>query len=48
MRGALRHEPAANNWYLFPLTVANFLESAIAAIPAIQQDKGARLIATWV
>jgi hypothetical protein len=27
LRGALRHEPAANNWYLFPLTVANFLES---------------------
>ncbi|MFJ2198138.1 DUF2264 domain-containing protein [Streptomyces violaceusniger] len=28
LRGALRHQPAPNNWYLFPLTVAGFLESA--------------------
>ncbi|WP_033318271.1 DUF2264 domain-containing protein [Streptomyces yerevanensis] len=28
LRGALRHTPAPNNWYLFPLTVAGFLESA--------------------
>jgi hypothetical protein len=28
LRGALRHVPAPNNWYLFPLTVAGFLESA--------------------
>lgn len=27
LRGALRHVPAPNNWYLFPLTVAGFLES---------------------
>ncbi|WP_344563054.1 DUF2264 domain-containing protein [Streptomyces axinellae] len=27
LRGALRHAPAPNNWYLFPLTVAGFLES---------------------
>jgi hypothetical protein len=27
LRGALRHTPAPNNWYLFPLTVAGFLES---------------------
>ncbi|MFF4508084.1 DUF2264 domain-containing protein [Streptomyces sp. NPDC001401] len=27
LRGALRHTPAANNWYLFPYTVAGFLES---------------------
>ncbi len=28
LRGSLRHVPAPNNWYLFPLTVAGFLESA--------------------
>lgn len=27
LRDALRHFPAPNNWYLFPLTVAGFLES---------------------
>ncbi|MDX3662144.1 DUF2264 domain-containing protein [Streptomyces sp. ID05-26A] len=27
LRGALRHVPAANNWYFFPYTVASFLES---------------------
>lgn len=27
LRGALRHAPAPNNWYLFPLSVAGFLES---------------------
>jgi len=27
LRGALTHTPAPNNWYLFPLTVAGFLES---------------------
>ncbi|MET8950036.1 DUF2264 domain-containing protein [Streptomyces sp. NPDC004393] len=27
LRGALRHTPAPNNWYLFPFTVAGFLES---------------------
>ncbi|MER6357964.1 DUF2264 domain-containing protein [Streptomyces sp. NPDC001634] len=27
LRGALRHSPAPNNWYLFPYTVAGFLES---------------------
>ncbi|RAJ58283.1 hypothetical protein K378_05163 [Streptomyces sp. Amel2xB2] len=27
LRGALRHVPAPNNWYLFPLTVGGFLES---------------------
>ncbi|GAA3610656.1 DUF2264 domain-containing protein [Nonomuraea rosea] len=27
LRGALRHLPSPNNWYLFPLTVAGFLES---------------------
>ena len=28
LREALRHVPAANNWYFFPYTVAAFLESA--------------------
>lgn len=28
LREALRHVPAANNWYFFPYTVASFLESA--------------------
>lgn len=28
LRGALRHTPAGNNWYLFPFTVAGFLEDA--------------------
>ncbi|MFC9856338.1 MULTISPECIES: DUF2264 domain-containing protein [unclassified Streptomyces] len=27
LRGALRHTPAPNNWYLFPYSVAGFLES---------------------
>ncbi|HCT80786.1 MAG TPA: hypothetical protein DGG94_08345 [Micromonosporaceae bacterium] len=27
LRGALRHIPSPNNWYLFPFTVAGFLES---------------------
>ncbi|POX47525.1 DUF2264 domain-containing protein [Streptomyces sp. Ru72] len=27
LRGSLRHTPAPNNWYLFPYTVAGFLES---------------------
>lgn len=27
LRGAIRHVPAPNNWYLFPYTVAGFLES---------------------
>lgn len=27
LRGALRHLPSPNNWYLFPFTVAGFLES---------------------
>lgn len=27
LRGALRHVPAPNNWYLFPYTVAAFLDS---------------------
>ncbi|MFF5138611.1 DUF2264 domain-containing protein [Streptomyces sp. NPDC013157] len=27
LRGALRHTPAPNNWYLFPYAVAGFLES---------------------
>ncbi len=27
LRDALRHRPAPNNWYLFPFTVAGFLES---------------------
>lgn len=27
LREALRHEPSSNNWYLFPLTVASFLEA---------------------
>ncbi|WP_449485747.1 DUF2264 domain-containing protein [Streptomyces avidinii] len=27
LRGALRHVPAPNNWYLFPYTVAGFLDS---------------------
>ncbi|MBT2450874.1 DUF2264 domain-containing protein [Streptomyces sp. ISL-43] len=27
LRGAMRHVPAPNNWYLFPYTVAGFLES---------------------
>lgn len=26
LRGALRHEPAPNNWYLFPMAVAAFLD----------------------
>lgn len=28
LRGSLRHEPAPNNWYLFPMAVASFLTGA--------------------
>jgi hypothetical protein len=27
LRGAIDREPSSNNWYLFPLTIASFLES---------------------
>lgn len=49
LRGAFHHEPAANNWYLFPMTVAGFLssvgrgdEQTRAAI-----DRATELLESW-
>ncbi|OEV28801.1 hypothetical protein AN219_19940, partial [Streptomyces nanshensis] len=49
LRGALRHVPAPNNWYLFPLTVAGFLESAGRgdAETARALDRGLELLESW-
>jgi hypothetical protein len=49
LRGALRHVPAPNNWYLFPLTVAGFLESAGRGDGATRQAirRGLELLESW-
>lgn len=49
LRGALRHTPAPNNWYLFPLTVAGFLESVGRgdAQTARAIGRGLALLETW-
>lgn len=49
LRGALRHTPAPNNWYLFPYTVAGFLESAGRgdAGTARALERAAGLLETW-
>ena len=49
LRGALRHTPAPNNWYLFPHTVAGFLESVgrgDAETAAVRQ-RARELLAGW-
>ncbi|MFC9226338.1 DUF2264 domain-containing protein [Streptomyces hygroscopicus] len=49
LRGAFRHQPAPNNWYLFPLTVAGFLESVGRgdAETARAIDRGLDLLEGW-
>ncbi|MGW2521454.1 DUF2264 domain-containing protein [Streptomyces sp. NPDC001617] len=49
LRGALRHTPAPNNWYLFPLTVAGFLESVGRGDAETRQavDRGLGLLEGW-
>ncbi|AZM63996.1 MULTISPECIES: DUF2264 domain-containing protein [unclassified Streptomyces] len=49
LRGALRHTPAPNNWYLFPYTVAGFLESVGRgdAETAAARERATALLDTW-
>ncbi|MGP2436276.1 DUF2264 domain-containing protein [Streptomyces sp. JW3] len=49
LRGALRHTPAPNNWYLFPYTVAGFLESVGRgdAETAAVRDRALELLEGW-
>ncbi|MET7477310.1 DUF2264 domain-containing protein [Streptomyces sp. NPDC005648] len=49
LRGALRHTPAPNNWYLFPLTVAGFLEAVGRgdAETGNAVDRGLGLLEGW-
>ncbi|MFC6063666.1 DUF2264 domain-containing protein [Streptomyces ochraceiscleroticus] len=49
LRGALRHTPAPNNWYLFAVTVAAFLESVGRGDAETRRaiDRGLRLLETW-
>ncbi|MFF1612388.1 DUF2264 domain-containing protein [Amycolatopsis sp. NPDC058278] len=49
LRGALRHVPAPNNWYLFPFTVAGFLSSVgrADAETARARDRALELLEGW-
>ncbi|MTE17720.1 DUF2264 domain-containing protein [Streptomyces sp. TRM43335] len=49
LRGALRHTPAPNNWYLFPYTVAGFLESVGRgdAETAAARERALELMEGW-
>ncbi|SEC53856.1 hypothetical protein SAMN04489727_4121 [Amycolatopsis tolypomycina] len=49
LRGALRHVPAPNNWYLFPFTVAGFLASVgrADAETAQARDRALELLDGW-
>jgi hypothetical protein len=49
LRGALRHVPAPNNWYLFPFTVAGFLESVGRgdAETARARERALALLESW-
>jgi hypothetical protein len=49
LRGALRHSPVGNNWYLFPFTVAGFLESVGRADDetARARQRTLELLETW-
>ncbi|NBM20343.1 DUF2264 domain-containing protein, partial [Streptomyces sp. GC420] len=49
LRGALRHVPAPNNWYLFPYTVAGFLESVGRgdAATARVRERALELLESW-
>ncbi|MGW8376431.1 DUF2264 domain-containing protein [Streptomyces sp. ODS28] len=49
LRGSMRHSPAPNNWYLFPFTVAAFLESVGRgdAETARAMERGLSLLDGW-
>ncbi|WP_163510568.1 DUF2264 domain-containing protein [Fodinicola acaciae] len=49
LRGSIRHVPAPNNWYLFPFTVAGFLESVGRgdADTARSRERALELMETW-
>ncbi|HET6707362.1 DUF2264 domain-containing protein [Amycolatopsis sp.] len=49
LRGALRHVPAPNNWYLFPFTVAGFLASVgrADAETSRARDRALELLDGW-
>lgn len=49
LRGALRHVPAPNNWYLFPFTVAGFLDDVDRgdAETARARDRALELLEGW-
>ncbi|MFJ5102674.1 DUF2264 domain-containing protein [Streptomyces sp. NPDC088554] len=49
LRGTLRHTPAPNNWYLFPYSVAGFLESVGRgdAQTARAKDRALALLEGW-
>ncbi|WP_284744759.1 DUF2264 domain-containing protein [Amycolatopsis sp. RTGN1] len=49
LRGALRHVPAPNNWYLFPFTVAGFLDDVGRgdAETARARDRALELLEGW-
>lgn len=49
LSGALDHQPAPNNWHLFPFTVAGFLESVGRGDErtARVRDRARRLLETW-
>ncbi len=49
LRGALRRTPSPNNWYLFPFTVAGFLESVGRGDTetARARERGLELLESW-
>ncbi|NDK31880.1 DUF2264 domain-containing protein [Nesterenkonia haasae] len=49
LRGALVAVPAPNNWYLFPFTVAGFLESVGRrdALTSYVRERGLQLVDSW-
>ncbi len=49
LRGALRRSPAPNNWYLFPLSVAGFLDAAGRgdAETRAAAERGLGLLESW-
>ncbi|GGV40990.1 DUF2264 domain-containing protein [Streptomyces spectabilis] len=49
LRGALTHVPSPNNWYLFPFTVASFLESVGRGDEATARamERALGLLETW-
>ncbi|MEV7389205.1 DUF2264 domain-containing protein [Streptomyces sp. NPDC091215] len=49
MRDALTYTPAPNNWYLFPFTVASFLESVGRGDPVTERarERALDLLETW-